>query len=77
MSFQIIGEVTEIQTVAVGVGIREIARLRKIYGLGRWRKLKGIAWIQLRDGTCRKAELHWYEAYGIDRKGFKIKQILD
>jgi hypothetical protein len=56
---------------------REVQRLRKIYGQGRWRKLKGIATIQLEDGTVCSAELHWYEAHGIGKKEIKIKYILD
>ena len=71
MDFEIVSEVTEIETIAVGVGIRDRARLRKQYGRGRWRKLKGVARIRLPDGTIRLAELHWYEAHGIGKKEFK------
>jgi hypothetical protein len=77
MSFEIIGEITEIETIAVGNAIREIARLRKRYGYGRWRKLKGIALIRLPSGRIRQAELHWYEAHGIGKKEFKRKRYLD
>jgi len=77
MYFEIIGEITSIETIAVGKSIREIARLRRVYGGGRWRKRKGIAMVRLADGTICKAELHWYEAHGIGRKEFKIKRILD
>ena len=76
MSFEIIGDVTEIETFAAGTGIQEIARLRKLYGRGRWRKRKGIARIRLPSGATRIAELHWYEASGIGRKEFKIKHLL-
>ncbi len=75
-NFRIIGEITNIETIAVGSSIREIARLRKIYGAGRWRKLKGIAMVCLSDGTMCEAEVHWYEAHGIGKKEFKIKRIL-
>jgi hypothetical protein len=75
MIFEIIGEITEIETIAVGTSIREIARLRKQYGQGRWRKIKGIAMIRLADGTMCEAELHWYEAHGIGKKEIKIKRI--
>ena len=68
MDFEILGEITEITKIAVGPGIRDIAKLRKRYGSGRWRKLKGVATIRLRDGRVRIAELHWYEAHGIGRK---------
>jgi hypothetical protein len=77
MSFEISGEITEIETIAVGNAIREIARLRKRYGYGRWRKLKGIALIRLPSGRIRQAELHWYEAHGIGKKEFKRKRYLD
>jgi hypothetical protein len=76
MNFQILGEITDIQTIAVGNSIREIARLRKIYGAGRWRKMKGIATVRLPDTTICKAEIHWYEAHGIGKKEIKIKRIL-
>ncbi len=55
---------------------REIARLRRVYGRGRWRKRKGIARVRLSDGSIHVAELHWYEAAGIGRKEFKIKHLL-
>jgi len=76
MKFEIIGEITDIETIAVGSSIREVARLRKVYGAGRWRKLKGMATVCLSDGTVCEAEIHWYEAHGIGRKEFKIKRIL-
>lgn len=77
MNFEIIGEITNIETIAIGSSIREVARLRKTYGSGRWRKLKGIATIRLDDGTICEAELHWYEAHGIGKKEFKIKYLLE
>jgi hypothetical protein len=75
--FDIIGDIAEIETIAINRGIREVERLRKIYGAGRWRKRKGVAVVQLRDGTARTVELHWYEATGIGRKEYKIKRFLD
>jgi hypothetical protein len=77
MDFEIIGEVTHAETFAVGSSILEIARLRKRFGPGRWRKRKGIARVRLSDGSIRLAEIHWYEAHGIGRKQFKIKQYID
>lgn len=77
MDFEIIGEINEIETVAVGSEIREVERLRKIYGSGRWRKLKGIAMIRLPSGKLSRAELHWYEAHGIGKKEIKIKHLLE
>ena len=77
MFFEIIGEIAEIKTFATGRSIRELPRLRRVYGRGRWRKRKGTARIRLSDGTIRAAEIHWYEASGIGRKEFKIKRYLD
>jgi hypothetical protein len=75
MFFEILGEISGIETFATGSGIREIARLRRIYGRGRWRKRKGIARVRLSDGSTHVAELHWYEAAGIGRKEFKLKHL--
>jgi len=75
--FEIIGEITGIETVAAGGAIRELARLRRQYGPGRWPKLKGLAVIRLASGRERQAELHWYEAHGIGRKEIKRKRYLD
>lgn len=77
MYFEVVGEFTHIETFAAGSSIREIERLRKRYGRGRWRKRKGIARVRLEDGTVVLAEVHWYEAHGIGRKDFKIKHIID
>ena len=77
MFFEIIGEIEEIETIAIGGGIHDIMRIQKQYGHGRWRKLKGIANIKLQRDNIRKAELHWYEAHGIGKKRMKIKRFLD
>jgi len=76
MYFDIIGEIEYIEVIATGSSIKEVSRLRKHYGKGRWRKLKGMARVKLLDGSIRNAELHWYEAHGIGRKEFKVKSIL-
>ena len=76
MQFTVVGELSEVETIARGSGIRELARLRKRYGRGRWRKRKGIADIRLQDGTVVRAELHWYEATGIGRREYKIKRFI-
>ncbi len=75
--FEIIGEIGKIETISIGGKIRDIMRIQKQYGPGRWRKLKGIAKVRLESGRVCKAELHWYEAHGIGRKKMKIKRILD
>ena len=77
MNFEIIGEITVVETIAAGTGIRDIRRLRKNYGKGRWRKLKGVARVRLENGRIRSAELHWYEAHGIGKKEIKRKCYLD
>jgi hypothetical protein len=77
IDFEILGAITAIETIAAGNGIHEISRLRKAYGIGRWRKMKGIASIRLPNGNIRMAEVHWYEAHGIGRKKIKIKRFLE
>jgi hypothetical protein len=77
MHFEVIGTIGDVETVATGRGIRELSRLRKQYGKGRWRKMKGRALIRLDSGRVRFAELHWYEAHGVGRKELKRKQYLD
>ncbi|MFO8240750.1 MAG: hypothetical protein ACQES8_07980 [Thermodesulfobacteriota bacterium] len=77
MYFEIIGEIAHTETFATQKGIRELKRLQKTYGRGRWRKRKGIAQVKLPDGFIRRAEIHWYEATGIGKKEFKIKRYLE
>jgi hypothetical protein len=75
--FELIGKIENIETIAIGGKIHDVARLRKMYGRGRWRKLKGVGRVRLADGSECGAELHWYEAHGIGRKEMKVKQLLD
>ena len=77
MNFEIIGTITHEETFATGSAIRELSRLRKIYGRGRRRKRRGTATVRLRDGSVFRAEIHWYEATGIGRKEFKIKRLVE
>ena len=77
MYFEIISEIGNIEILAVAGNIRDIMRLRRQYGPGRWRKLKGIADVRLESGRVCRAELHWYEAHGIGRRKMKIKRLLD
>ena len=74
--FEILGQVTEIEIIAIGRSIRILERLQRLYGRGRWRKLKGVATVRYSDGTVDIAEVHWYEANGIGRRDPKIKRIL-
>jgi len=76
MHFEILGQISGIETIASGSAIREVVRLRRVYGHGRWRKRKGIARVRLVDGSVHLAEIHWYEAAGIGRKELKIKYLL-
>ena len=76
MGFEILSDISDIEIIAKGSGVRERKRLRKAYCQGTWRKVKGIASIKLNDGTICQAELHWYEAHGIGKKEFKIKRLL-
>ncbi len=77
MPFDIISDITQIEIIAIEHSIRELPRLRKQYGHGRWRKMKGITRIRLSNGNVRLAELHWYEAHGIGKKEIKRKRYLD
>lgn len=77
MDVEIITPIENIEIIAIGSSIHDIARLRRLYGKGRWRKLKGVAQVRLRSGRIRLAELHWYEVHGIGRKEMKRKRYLD
>jgi len=77
LKFKIVGQIEDIEIIAVGGSIRDLAYLQKNYGLGRWRKLKGKAHIRLPNGNIRWVELHWYEAHGVGRKDIKIKRYLE
>ena len=77
MPYEIVGEITNVEPIAVGRRIRDLPRLRRLYGRGRWRKLKGVALVRLGTGRIRTAELHWYEAHGIGRKEIKRKRYVD
>ena len=77
MKFDVVGQITGVEVVASGSAIRVLRTLRKVYGRGRWRKLKGVATILLPNGALRKVELHWYEAHGIGRRDLKIKRYLE
>ena len=77
MFFEVTGNIENLEIIAVGGNIRDIMRLKKQYGIGRWRKLKGIALVKLENGSTRTAEVHWYEAHGIGKRKMKIKRFLD
>lgn len=73
MKFEIVGEISQIETIAAANSIRVLHLLNKRYGKGRWRKKKGVTTVKLNDGSFRLAEIHWYEARGIGRRDLKIK----
>jgi hypothetical protein len=75
--FDLVGKITDIEVIALGRSIRDLDRIVKKYGPGRWRKLKGKAKVKLIDGRTEFAEIHWYEAHGIGKKRFKIKRFPD
>ena len=77
MGFELVGDIVDIQIIAAGTGVRIASQLRKRYGKGRWRKLKGRAMVRLPDGTVRLAEVHWFQAHGIGKKKMRIKRFLD
>ena len=77
MKFEIVGRITNVEVIASGSGVRVRRFLRKAYGPGRWRKLKGLATVRLRNGALRRVELHWYEAHGIGRRDVRIKAYLE
>jgi hypothetical protein len=75
--FEVLGEIVDVETIAVGRSVRDGRRLRRKYGSGRWRKRKGTAMVRLSDGAVCRAELHWYEAHGIGRRELKLKRLLE
>ena len=77
MDFELVGELSEVETIAVNLAVREDADLKARYGVRRWRKLKGVGMVRLANGSVRRSEVHWYEAHGIGKRKLKIKRFLD
>jgi hypothetical protein len=77
MDFELMGELSDVETIAANLSIRENADLKARYGGRRWRKLKGVGKVRLASGNIRRAEVHWYEAHGIGKRKMKIKRLLD
>lgn len=75
--FKLRSGITDIEQIAVGKAIRDLAKVKKAWGKGRWRKLKGRALVELPTGKVVRAELHWYEAHGIGRRDMKVKRVSD
>ena len=76
MKFQIIGAISDVETIATGPGIRDLPILTRRFGRGNWRKLKGFAVVQFANGTIAEAEVHWYEAHGIGKRWLKVKRVI-
>jgi hypothetical protein len=77
VQFEVVGEIRGIETIASGHGIHILVRLVRLHGRGNWRKLKGIGTVRFVDGTFAEAELHWFEAHGIGKRGMKIKRLVE
>lgn len=77
MYFEILDDITDIEIIAKGTGIRDREALNTRYGSGSWRKMKGKAHVLLANGQVRHVEIHWYEAHGIGKRLLKIKRYLD
>jgi hypothetical protein len=76
VEFELVGEIRDVEVIATGRGIRILDRLVRQFGLGNWRKVKGLANVRLATGEIVEAELHWYEAHGVGKRKIKIKRFL-
>jgi len=76
-SFEILGLIRRVETIASGEEIRDLGFLEERFGSGNWRKRKGFATVRIEDGTMHEAEVHWYEADGIGMRWAKIKRYLE
>jgi hypothetical protein len=77
VDFEIIGEITAIETIATGRAVYTRRYLNRVYGRGHWRKMKGLALVRSANGPLCRAEVHWYEAHGLGKWDIKIKRYLD
>lgn len=75
--FRILGEIGSVETIAEANAIRDLPRLLRTYGFGRWRKRKGNATVEVPSGAIRRVELHWYEAHGVGSVELRIKRYRD
>ncbi|HYV57044.1 MAG TPA: hypothetical protein VE911_05850, partial [Candidatus Nitrosopolaris sp.] len=76
VGIEIIGGILEVKVIAIGRRIRDRRRIVRLYGRGRWRKMKGIARVSIDGGPPLVGEVHWYEATGVGRRELKLKRIL-
>ena len=47
MHFEVVGQIEDVEVIAVGGRIRDIMGIRRQFGEGRWRKVKGIAYVRI------------------------------
>jgi len=73
---EILGAIHNREVIAEGSSVKIRKRLEKLYGRGNWKKMKGIAEVQLSDGAVTRAEIHWFEAHGIGKRNIKVKHYL-
>jgi hypothetical protein len=71
IDFEVLGDVKDIEPIAVNLSIRERKSLTSRFGGRRWRKLKGVALVWFPNDDVRRAEVHWYEAHGVGRHKMK------
>jgi hypothetical protein len=76
MEVEVLGDIADVETIAIGRGVHIRRYLNRVYGRGKWRKMKGVATVRLPEGTVCRAEIHWFEAHGIGRKDFKVKRVI-
>lgn len=72
--FQVVGPITNIETIAEGTAIRCLNRLKQDYPGKNWKKKKGFAMVKEAHCPPAYAELHWYEAHGGGKFEMKIKE---
>jgi hypothetical protein len=77
MDFEVLGTIVDVELIAARSNVRIRSGLRRVYGIGQWRKLKGKATVRLPNGSLRMVELHWYQPHGIGKRDMKIKRYLD
>jgi hypothetical protein len=73
VQIEFLSEFEQIEVIAINRSVRDLRRLNRCYGRGRWRKMKGFARVRLPDGSIIRAEIHWYGVHGIGKREIKIK----
>jgi hypothetical protein len=77
VSFEVISEITAVETFARGIGVRIRDQLNRTYADGRpirRRKRKGFATVAYDDGQVYYAEIHWFEGHGIGKVKMTVKR---